>query len=209
MIGQKTLTFQKILKSGKNIGRKQELKNSFIVFIYKTSYVYNKQTTPIHRRKMKNETITQEYAEKMRPLVPLAQKAFGAKNQNTPAHLASKEYTRLLVEFVSNHGNLMSLSKELDVSYSGLRRRVFTSAIPPISSKNTRKKLNESEIEEAIDRVRHARAGSKEEYHAQLATEFYDNGVPLAVIAKGLGISNAGPLYYGIQRHTRRMTDAI
>ena len=158
---------------------------------------------------MKNETITREYAEKMRPLVPLAQKAFGAKNQNTPAHQASKEYTRLLVEFVNNSGSLMSLSKELEVSYSGLRRRVFASTIPTISSKGTRKKLSDVEIEAAIERVLHARAGSTAEYHAQLATEFYENGVPLAVIAKGLGISNAGPLYYGIQRHTRRMTDAI
>lgn len=153
---------------------------------------------------MKNTAITREYAEKMRPLLPLAQKAYGAKSQNTPAHQASREYTRLAVEFVEKKGSLIHLSQELGVSYSGLRRRVFTSSVPPMTNKNSRTRLAPELIEEAVERVRVARASSTEKYHEQLAIEYYQNGISLSSIAKGLGISNAGPLYYGVQRHTQR-----
>lgn len=153
---------------------------------------------------MKNAAITQEYAEKMRPLIPLAQKAYGAKSQNTPAHQASKEYTRLLVEFVEKKGSLIHLSQTLEVSYSGLRRRVFTSSVPAMSNKNARARLAPEIAEAAVERVREARQSGTERYHEQLAIEYYQNGVSLSVIAKGLGISNAGPLYYGVQRHTQR-----
>lgn len=153
---------------------------------------------------MKNVAITQEYAEKMRPLIPLAQKAYGAKSQNTPAHQASREYTRLLVEFVEKKGSLIHLSQALEVSYSGLRRRVFTSSVPTMSNKNARAKLAPEIIDAAVARVRDARQAGTEKYHEQLAIEYYQNGISLSVIAKGLGISNAGPLYYGVQRHAQR-----
>lgn len=153
---------------------------------------------------MKNVAITQEYAEKMRPLIPLAQKAYGAKSQNTPAHQASREYTRLLVEFVEKKGSLIHLSQALEVSYSGLRRRVFTSSVPTMNNKNARAKLAPEIIDAAVARVRDARQSGTEKYHEQLAIEYYQNGISLSVIAKGLGISNAGPLYYGVQRHAQR-----
>lgn len=160
-----------------------------------------------HRRYMKNEEMVKEYAERMRPLLPLAQKAYGAKNQTTPAHQASKEYTRLLVEFVSKKGSLIHLSKELGVSYAGIRRRVSTADLPAMSNKGTRKKIDPSVAEAAVARVAEARAKGVAAYHAQLAFEYYENDISLSVIAKGLGISNAGPLYYGVQRFMKR--DAI
>ena len=40
----------------------------------------------------KSELVTQ-YAEKIRPLLPLAKKAYGSRTQVTPAHKASQEYT--------------------------------------------------------------------------------------------------------------------
>jgi hypothetical protein len=133
--------------------------------------------------------------------MPLAHKAYGSKSQNTPAHQASKEYTRLLVEFVENKGSLIHLSTELEVSYSGLRRRVMTASLPAMNNKNARTKLDPNVVEEAVARVQEARKISTEKYHEQLAIEYYKNGISLSVIAKGLGISNAGPLYYGVQRH--------
>lgn len=151
---------------------------------------------------MKNTAITQQYAEKIRPLMPLAHKAYGSKTQNTPAHQASREYTRLLVEFVENKGSLIHLSTELEVSYSGLRRRVMTASLPAMNNKHARTKLDPNVAEEAIARVQEARKVSTEKYHEQLSIEYYKNGISLSVIAKGLGISNAGPLYYGVQRHT-------
>lgn len=154
---------------------------------------------------MKNTAITQEYAEKMRPLIELAQKAYGAKSQNTPAHQASREYTRLAVEFVEKNGSLIHLSQALGVSYSGLRRRVFTATVPPMTNKSSRGRLAPEIVEAAVERVRLAREQGTEKYHEQLATEYYQTGVSLSLIAKGLGISNAGPLYYGVQRHTQRV----
>jgi hypothetical protein len=153
---------------------------------------------------MKNTAITKEYAEKMRPLIPLAHKAYGSKTQNTPAHQASREYTRLVCEFVENKGSLIHLSQELGVSYSGLRRRVFTSAVPTLNNKKGRTRLAPEVVEAAVARVKEARAAGTEKYHEQLAIEYYQTGVSLSAIAKGLGISNAGPLYYGVQRHVQR-----
>jgi transposase-like protein len=153
---------------------------------------------------MKNKSITFEYAEKMRPLIPLAHKAYGSKSQNTPAHQASKEYTRLVTEFVENKGSLIDLSKELGVSYSGLRRRAFTASVPTLDNKRSRIRLAPEAIDAAVERVKNARNAGTEKYHEQLFVEYYENGVSLSAIAKGLGISNAGPLYYGVQRHARR-----
>lgn len=157
---------------------------------------------------MRNEKMTQEYAEKLRPLMELAHRAYGAKNQNTPAHRASNEYTRLLTEFVEKKGSLIELAEALGVSYSGLRRRVYTSSVPTMNNRNARKKVSPEIAEAAIARVAEARSISTVRYHEQLSIEYYENGVSLSVIAKGLGISNAGPLYYGVQRHARRMAQA-
>lgn len=153
---------------------------------------------------MKNREITEEYAEKIAPLLPLAQKAYGAKTQNTPAHQASREYTRLLVEFVEAGGSLIDLANRLQVTYSGVRRRVINASMPTMQSGHGRRKLSEEEVSAAIERVREAKKSGSSSYHAQLATEYYENGVSLSKIAKGLGISNAAPLYYGIQRHAQR-----
>lgn len=152
---------------------------------------------------MKNTQLTQEYAERIRPLIPLATKAYGAKSQTTPAHEASRAYTQYLVEFTDNGGSLIELSKELGVSYAGMRRRVFTANVPAMKTE-ARRKLTPEEADEAVMRVRTAREQSTAKYHEQLAIEYYQNGVSLSIIAKGLGITNAAPLYYGVQRHVQR-----
>lgn len=51
-----------------------------------------------------------EYKAKIEPLFPLAKKAYGSRGQNTPAHKASREYTRLLVEFSERGGSLPELA---------------------------------------------------------------------------------------------------
>lgn len=153
---------------------------------------------------MKNYELAKEYAEKIKPLLPLATKAYGAKNQNTPAHNASREYTKLLVEYNKKGGSLLYLAQELNVAYSGVRRRVFTADIPAMTNNSPRKKADPAKIDAAVERVKNARLKGTEKYHAQLAHEYYKNGISLSAIAKGLGIKNAGPLYYGVQRHTTR-----
>jgi len=146
-----------------------------------------------------------EYVEKLKALLPMAQKAYGPKDQKTPAHEASRQYTEILVEFYKNDGSLVDMANRLGVSYSGLRRRVFTSNVPTLKNEHGRRKLGQEQIDEAIARVKEARAISTVRYHEQLATEYYQNGVSLTTIAKGLNISNAAPLYYGIQRHILRL----
>lgn len=154
---------------------------------------------------MKNPEVTVEYAEKIRPLLSAAQKAYGSRNQTTPAHEASRKYTELLVEYVKKGGSLIDISHELGVSYAGVRRRVMTASLPAMDSRATKKKtLTQQDIDAAIERIAEAKKLGARRYHAQLATEYYDNGVPLSTIARGLGIKNAGPLYYGVQRHVMR-----
>jgi hypothetical protein len=153
---------------------------------------------------MKNLELVKEYSEKIRPLLPLATKAYGPKSQNTPAHVASRQYTALLVEYTNKGGSLLYLAQELNVAYSGTRRRVFTSNIPSMSNNSPRKKNDPAKIEAAVTRVKNARLKSTEKYHAQLAHEYYKNNISFSAIAKGLGIKNAAPLYYGVQRHTTR-----
>jgi hypothetical protein len=147
--------------------------------------------------------LTIEYAQKIRPLVSTAQKAYGAKTQNTPAHRASREYTQLLVEFVDKGGSLMELATELGVAYSGIRRRVFTANVPTVTNGTARVKHDPETIEAAVARVLDAKSRGTDAYHKQLTVEYYENNISLGQIAKGLGISNAAPLYYGVQRHLR------
>ena len=58
-----------------------------------------------------NAELVQEYKTKIQPILPLAKKAFGSRNQETPAHDASREYTRLLIEFHKRGGSLPQLAK--------------------------------------------------------------------------------------------------
>lgn len=154
-----------------------------------------------------SDDLIETYVSLIEPHIDLAKKAYGAKSQSTPAHEASREYTRLLVEFHSNGGSLIKLAKRLNVSYSGVRRRVFTSDVPSV--KTTRKQrslVDQRMIDDAAARVTDAKIVSVERYHEQLHNEYY-SGIPMNVLAKALGISNAAPLYYGIQRHYKRMQE--
>ena len=152
-----------------------------------------------------SEDLIDTYTRLIEPHLELAKRAYGAKSQNTPAHHSSREYTRLLVEFHENGGSLIQLAKRLGVSYSGVRRRVFTSNVPSV--KTTRKQrslIDQKMIDDAATRVTDAKTISTEKYHEQLHNEYY-SGIPMNVLAKALGISNAAPLYYGVQRHYKRM----
>ncbi|WJZ48437.1 hypothetical protein [Actinomycetia phage DSL-LC01] len=158
----------------------------------------------------KNYELTAKYAEKIKPILPLAKKAYGSRAQETPAHKASRKYTQLLNEYVSKGGSLIALSRELDVAYSGMRRRVFTSQQPPVTTvrgTTARPRKSKEETEAAVARVKKARDKGTAFYHEQLAKE-YAAGISLNVIARGLGITNASPLYYGVQRYTASVNKA-
>ena len=157
--------------------------------------------------KEEKSALVEEYAELIRPHLELAKRAYGSRTQTTPAHVASREYTRLLVEFHGKGGSLIDLSKKLEVAYSGVRRRVFTADVPSVkSARKQRSKIDQQTIESAVDRVTFARSLSTADYHRQLHEEFM-NGIPMNLLARSLGISNAAPLYYGVQRHYRKIIE--
>jgi|APGre2960657505_1045072.scaffolds.fasta_scaffold39164_2 hypothetical protein len=148
---------------------------------------------------MLSDDLVSRYVSYIEPLFPEAKKAYGSRGQDTSAHIASKEYTRLLVEFYSLGGSLPKLAKALKVAYPGVRRRVVMNDIS-VSEIKPIIKAKKEEIPEAIDRVKYERAiGGVDAYHKQLARE-YQNGFSLNDLARGLGLSSAAPLYYGVQR---------
>jgi hypothetical protein len=158
---------------------------------------------------MKNESLTQEYADAIRPLLVLAKRAYGSRDQETPAHEASRRYTELLLEYREKDGSLLDLASALGVAYSGIRRRIFTSKTPSIEDQAPKRKATAEELDAALERVRTAKAQGPRQYHAQLSVEYHQNGISLGAIAKGLGIANAAPLYYGVQRHMQRVAEAV
>lgn len=153
-----------------------------------------------------SDALTEQYAKKIKPLLPLAKKAYGSRAQVTPAHNASREYTRLLTEYYEGGGSLVALSEELGVAYSGMRRRVFTAKLPPSTMGKTRTKNSDADIKAAVSRIEKAKALGSECYHDALAKE-YSNGISLAALASELGLSSAAPLYYGVQRSELRRVE--
>ena len=148
---------------------------------------------------MKDELV-ESYVAQIRPHLELAKKAYGSRNTHSPQHDASREYTRLLVEFYKKGGSLLQISKELDVTYAGVRRRVTTSNIPPAGSRN-RSKATDDEILASAERIKLAKeTGDVDLYHEALRREYEDNGISLNKLAKALGLSSSNPLYYGVAR---------
>lgn len=148
-----------------------------------------------------NELI-EEYAAKIEPILPMAKKAYGARNQISPAHDASREYTRLLKEFHARGGSLPKLAKRLDVAYAGVRRRVVMSNVA-VSDIRPKVRLKDQDIKASANRVRFAKQQGVDRYHDQLADE-YKKGISLSNLAKEIGLSSAAPLYYGVQRSMQR-----
>jgi len=147
--------------------------------------------------------LVEEYANRIEPLLPLAQKAYGARTRMGPHHEASREYTALLSEFQSKGGSLPLLAKRLNVAYAGMRRRVAMRDISASSFKPKTTRKTKEQIQEAAQRVLDAKMRDTDSYHDQLAKE-YRSGVAVSVLAKELGLSSAAPLYYGIQRSIQR-----
>lgn len=147
--------------------------------------------------------LVEQYAEKIQPILSLAQKAYGARTRLGPEHEASREYTLLLSEFQSKGGSLPLLAKHLGVNYAGVRRRVAMKDISASSFKPNTTRKTEEDINESIERVLYAKSQGTDAYHDQLAKE-YRTGIAISVLAKKMGLSSASPLYYGIQRSIQR-----
>jgi transposase len=155
---------------------------------------------------MKDELL-EKYAPQLAELLPLARRAYGSRDIVSPQHDASREYTRLLVEFYNQGGSLLQLATRLGVTYAGIRRRVITVDIPASTSKK-RSKATPAEVQAAAERVKEAKlSGGTVEYHLALRHEYEVNGVSLTKISKALGLSSANPLYYAVARTKIRETE--
>lgn len=146
--------------------------------------------------------LVEQYKKKIKPVLPLAQKAYGSRDQDTPAHVASREYTRLLAEFYELGGSLPQLAVALGVAYPGVRRRV---AMRDVSVADVKPKVRakSSGLEAAAKRVERAKRKGTDAYHDQLRKE-YEGGVSFSALARALNVSSAAPLYYGVQRSLQR-----
>jgi len=148
---------------------------------------------------MTDKELVAQYAPRLIELLPLARKAYGSRNTKSPQHDASREYTRLLVEYYNKGGSLIAIAQAVGVTYAGVRRRVTTVNIEP-ATKRVRSKATPEQLAEAVERIKIAKDKTVEEYHEALRHEYEDNGISLTKIAKGLGLSSSNPLYYGVAR---------
>jgi hypothetical protein len=148
--------------------------------------------------------VFEQYVESLKKLLPLARRAYGSRSVKSPQHEASREYTKLVVEYYQRGGSLITLSKALGVTYAGLRRRVITSEISAPTKRNY-SKASPEQIVDAFNRIMKIKElGTVEDYHEALRHEYEDNGISLTKIAKLMGLSSANPLYYGVARTKTR-----
>jgi hypothetical protein len=155
----------------------------------------------LEKKDIMNELLV-EYTEKITPILPLAKKAYGSRNQNSPEHTASRTYTELLVEYQEKGGSLPQLAVALKVAYPGLRRRVVMKDVS-VSSIKPKTRATKQQNLDAAQRVKEAKEIGIDQYHDQLADE-YRSGVSLSILARELGLSSAAPLYYGVQSSLKR-----
>ena len=58
--------------------------------------------------------LTEKYAQKIEPILPLAKRAYGLRGQDTPEHKASTKYTELVKDYYSKGGVDRKLTYEGD-----------------------------------------------------------------------------------------------
>lgn len=143
-----------------------------------------------------NTTLVEEYADQLRPLLPVARTAYGTQGPESKARLASQRVNALLVEYVDEHGgNVTHLANQLGtdmISLAGLRRRLRSArsghslGATPTSKKRGSK--DPAKVIAAAKRIGAAREESTEAYGAAVR-DVYAEEVSLAAVADELGIS--------------------
>lgn len=153
------------------------------------------------------DKLLESYAKKIKPILPLAKKAFGSRLHTSPAHKASRQYTQLLVEYHGKGGSLVAMAAELGVTYAGIRRRVLTANEEVLPSRK-RSSLTEAQTAKGIERIKKAKEKGPDTYHAAIASE-YEKGISLAKVADALGISSSQPLYWAVSRAKQKQQEDI
>lgn len=143
-----------------------------------------------------NTTLVEEYAERLRPLLPIARKAYGTQGPQSEARLASQRVNKILLDYVDEKGgNVTHLANELGtdmISLAGLRRRLRSArsghSLGATSTSKKRGDKNPGRVAEAAERIKTAKEKGSPEYGAEVR-KVYDEGVSLAAVAGKIGIS--------------------
>lgn len=143
-----------------------------------------------------NTNLVEEYAEQLRPLLPIARTAYGTQGPNSAPRIASQKVNALLVEYVDERGgNVTHLANELGtemISLAGLRRRLRSArsghslGATPTSKKRGTK--DPERVADAAEQIRTAKDEGTPEYGAAVR-RVYNEGVSLTAVGRELGIS--------------------
>lgn len=156
----------------------------------------------------KDANLVAEYAAKIVPLLPLAKRAFGSRDTKSPQHDASREYTRLLVEFYEKEGSLLDLAKVTGATYAGMRRRITTADLP-VEPKVQKQKFTEAQHQSALRILLDAKHGPSVEAYHETLRRYHEAGYSMSILADYMGLSSANPLYYGVNRAKLRKAGKI
>ncbi len=137
--------------------------------------------------------LVEEYAAQIRPLIPLAKRAYGSAKQGSPPRVASDRYNQLLLEYVVAGGNIKHLSDELGVAYATLSRRLRVArskvqlGAEPFSTKQWGSR-DPDVVAACAAQLAAARNESTEAYR-DVVIRVHKRGVSLYAVAKALGVS--------------------
>lgn len=142
-----------------------------------------------------------EYADKIRPLLADAKRAYGSQAPGSPAREASELVNAHLLMYVEANGQVPELARQLegDISLSGLRRRIRIARGVDQSSlegkdqvvgrtPRPRGKKDPELVQEAVNKIQAARKIGGRVY-GDAVREAYDEGISLRAIAEEIGIS--------------------
>ncbi len=140
-------------------------------------------------------------ADKIRPLLADAKRAYGSQPPESPYRLASDEVNGYVLHYVEHGGNVPDLAKCLEghISLSGLRRRIRIARAYEQAAlegteqvvgrtKRPRGKKDPELVNEAVENIEAARKQGGRVY-GDAVREAYDQGISLTSIAKQMGIS--------------------
>lgn len=140
----------------------------------------------------RHDALAEEYANKLRPLIPQARRAFGQQKQGSPARAASDRVNVLIREYDQLGGNITQLAEHLEghISLPGLRRRLrMARAGVQLGVNDTprfRGDRDPERVKEAVERIRQAENPTE---YGHLIREAHQSGIALAAIAQELGLS--------------------
>jgi hypothetical protein len=142
-----------------------------------------------------NTELVHEYAERLRPLLPLASKAYGTQRPDSAPRRASDEVNKIILEYADQRGgNMTHLATELEgsISLPGLRRRLRSARGGSLSAEYSfarkRGTKDPEKVEAAAKKIDEARNVNSLAY-AQAVREVYAAGISLSAVARALGIN--------------------